>query len=88
MNLPGTQPAQAGIDTRPAIRSHAAVLWCLAIFAVWAAVVAFAELHHDFWLDEVRALSLALDADSLLSVPAAIHGEGHPALCYLLLRAS
>jgi hypothetical protein len=60
----------------------------LAIFAAWAAMVGVAELHHQFWRDEVRALSLALDADSLLSVPATIHGEGHPALWYLLLRAS
>ena len=51
-------------------------------------MVVVAELHHEFWRDEVRALSLALDADSLFSIPAAIHGEGHPALWYLLLRAS
>jgi hypothetical protein len=31
----------------------------LAIFAIWAAVVGFAELHHEFWRDGVRALSLA-----------------------------
>ena len=47
-----------------------------------------AELHHEFWRDEVRALSLALDADGLFSIPTTIHGEGHPALWYLLLRAS
>jgi hypothetical protein len=86
--MPATQAADTGIDTRPRARSRAAVLWLLAIFAAWAAVVAFAELHHQFWRDEVRALSLALDADSLLSVPAAIHGEGHPALWYLLLRTA
>jgi hypothetical protein len=51
-------------------------------------MVVVAELHHEFWRDEVRALSLALDADSLFSIPATIHGEGYPALWYLLLRAS
>src|SRR6516162_9288025 len=76
------------IHTPPKVRSRATVLWCLAIFAAWAAIVGVVELHHQFWRDEVRALSLALDADSLLSVPATIHGEGHPALWYLLLRAS
>src|SRR5262245_6523773 len=69
-------------------RSRARLLWCSIIFAAWAAMVVVAELHHEFWRDEVRALSLALDADGLLSIPATIHGEGHPALWYLLLRAS
>jgi len=82
------QAANARIDTRPVARSRATVLWCLAIFAAWAVMVGIAELHHQFWRDEVRALTLALDADSLFSIPATIHGEGHPALWYLLLRAS
>jgi len=69
-------------------RSRANLLWCSAIFAAWAAIVVVAELHHEFWRDEVRALTLALDADSLFSIPAIIHGEGHPALWYLLLRTS
>ena len=86
--MPGIPAADARIDTRATARSRATVLWCLVIFAAWAAVVAVAELHHEFWRDEVRALSLALDADSLLSIPATIHGEGHPALWYLLLRIS
>jgi hypothetical protein len=55
---------------------------------VWAAIVTVAASRHEFWRDEIRALSLALSADSLLSIPATIHGEGHPALWYLLLRAS
>ena len=86
----GTQTVSAGAeaDTRLMIRSRANLLWCSAIFAVWAAMVVVAELHHEFWRDEVRALSVALNADSLFSIPATIHGEGHPALWYLLLRAS
>jgi hypothetical protein len=69
-------------------RSRATLLWCSAIFAAWGVMVAVAQLHHEFWRDEVRALTLALAADSLLRVPAMIHGEGHPALWYLLLRAA
>jgi len=84
--MPGMQAADATVSAGSTVRSHAIVLWYSAIFAAWAAIVAVGELHHVFWRDEVRALSLALGADSLLSIPAAIHGEGHPALWYLLLR--
>jgi hypothetical protein len=69
-------------------RSRANLLWCSVILAAWATMVVVAELHHEFWRDEVRALTLALEADGLFSIPATIHGEGHPALWYLLLRAS
>jgi hypothetical protein len=86
--MPATQAPDSRIDTRPAVRSRATVLWGLVIFAAWAAIVVVGLLHHAFWRDEVRALTLALDADSLSSIPAAIHGEGHPALWYLLLRTS
>jgi hypothetical protein len=85
--MPGTQAANATIHIRPAVRPRATAFWYSAIFAAWAAIVAVGELHHVFWRDEVRALSLAQSAHSLLSVPATIHGEGHPALWYLLLRA-
>ena len=81
-----TQVRDSRIDTLPTVSSRATVLWGLVIFTAWAAIVAVGLLHHAFWRDEVRALSLALDADSMLSIPTAIHGEGHPALWYLLLR--
>ena len=84
--MPAAQAPDSRIDTRPVVRSRATVLWGLVIFAAWAAIVAVGELHHVFWRDEVRALSLALDADSMLSIPATIQGEGHPALWYILLR--
>jgi len=80
--------ADARVDAGATVRSWAPVFWRLAIFAVWAAIVALAEFHHQFWRDEVRALSLALNADTLFSIPAAVHGEGHPVLWYLLLRVS
>jgi hypothetical protein len=87
MIIPGIQAAAATIGARSMVHSRATVLWYSAIFAAWGAIVAVGQLHHAFWRDEVRALSLALDADNLLSIPATIHGEGHPALWYLLLRA-
>src|SRR6516165_10644318 len=84
--MPAAQAPDSRIDTRPVVRSRAPVLWGLVIFAAWAAIVAVGELHHVFWRDEVRALSLAQSAHSLLSIPATIQGEGHPALWYILLR--
>src|SRR6266446_6186259 len=86
--MQGSQAADAANGGRSMVRSRANVLWYSVIFAAWAAIVAVGQLHHEFWRDEVRALSLALGADNLLSIPATIHGEGHPALWYLLLRAS
>ena len=73
------QPAQ----TRPAQP------WSrLAMFAAWLAVVAALSLHHAPWRDEVRALSLAIQGESLADMVQGVHGEGHPLLWYLLLRAS
>jgi hypothetical protein len=60
----------------------------VALSIAWFAVVAVGCGTHVFWRDEVRALTLALSAPNLLGVPAAIHGDGHPALWFLLLRAA
>ena len=57
----------------------------LAIFLIWAVLVGLGIWRHEFWRDEARALSLALEAKSLWSVPATVQGEGHPAMWYLLL---
>ena len=56
------------------------ILWfCLVLLMVW---------HHAFWRDEVRALSLVKQSDSILSMIGGLHWEGHPALWYLMLRAA
>ena len=60
----------------------------LATFFTWSVVVGYGVVHHVFWRDEVRALTLSIEPRSIWSVPAAIHGEGHPALWYLLLAAA
>ena len=56
------------------------------IVCIWALLVGFLLLHHVFWRDEVRALSLALQGDTLFEMLHAVHGDGHPAVWYLLLR--
>jgi len=41
-----------------------------------------------FWRDEVRAFSLALSGSNYAEMLRAVHGEGHPALWYLILRGA
>lgn len=59
-----------------------------AAFAAWLAFAIYAIAQHAMWRDEVRALSLALQGDGIAGLFARIHGEGHPALWYLLLRGA
>lgn len=56
------------------------------VFALWLATAAFLAAHHVMWRDEVRAYTLALSGDSVADMLGAVHGEGHPALWYLLIR--
>jgi len=60
----------------------------LSIFLAWLATVCFLIFHHVMWRDEVRALSIALGGNNLVEMLKGLHGEGHPALWYLLLRAA
>jgi len=58
------------------------------LFLIWLAAVVVGALHHAVWRDEVRALSLALQGQTPGGFFAAIHGEGHPLLWYVLLRGA
>ena len=58
----------------------------LLVVVAWLALVAFLVLHHVMWRDEVRALSLATQGASILDMPAAARGYGHPLLWHVLLR--
>ena len=58
------------------------------MFAAWLALIAWFVSGHTLWRDEVRALSLALTGSNMIEMLRAIHGEGHPALWYLILRAA
>jgi hypothetical protein len=55
------------------------------ILGVWLTVVIFTATRHEFWRDEVRALSLVRAATSLLDLCRLTQYEGHPLLWYLLL---
>jgi hypothetical protein len=58
------------------------------LYAAWFALALLLVLRHVFWRDEVRALSIALAGDSVPAMLRILHGEGHPALWYLLLRGA
>jgi hypothetical protein len=55
------------------------------LLGLWLAAVIFLATRHEFWRDEVRALSLARAAGSPLDLFALIRYDGHPILWYLLL---
>lgn len=58
----------------------------LLIFIAWLATALFLAFRHVMWRDEVRAYSLALTGRTVFDMIGAVHGEGHPALWYLMLR--
>lgn len=59
----------------------------LVILLLWVAVTGWLAAHHVPWRDEVRAWSLMRLADSWPDLFRVVHGEGHPYLWYVLLRA-
>src|SRR5579863_1095241 len=60
----------------------------LALFVAWILIVVWLASRHVLWRDEVRALSFALASDNWIGMLRHLHGEGHPALWYILLRAA
>ncbi|ANL22678.1 MULTISPECIES: hypothetical protein [Rhizobium] len=58
------------------------------LFLVWLALASALCWSETVWRDEVRALSLALQGDNFAAMLRQLHGEGHPALWYILLRAA
>jgi hypothetical protein len=60
----------------------------VALLCAWAAIVVVMASRHVFWRDEVRAFTLALQGDNVVDMLKGIHGEGHPAVWYLLLRGA
>jgi hypothetical protein len=58
----------------------------LILFLVWLALAIWLTAGHIFWRDEVRAFTLALSGSNYAEMLRNVHGEGHPALWYLILR--
>ena len=60
----------------------------LLLVIAWMALVAWFFWGHVVWRDEVRAFSLALSGSNVCEMLGNVHGEGHPALWYLILRGA
>lgn len=68
--------------------THSNVGKRLLLFIAWLVLVAWLLEGHVFWRDEVRAFSLSLSGSSVVEMLHNIHGEGHPALWFILLRGA
>ena len=60
----------------------------LLLFLPWLLLVAWLFSGHVLWRDEVRAFSIALSGSGFSAMLRNVHGEGHPALWYLILRGA
>lgn len=62
-----------------------AAVAAIVLLGVWLSLVTFTATRHEFWRDEVRALSIARAASSPLDLYRLVQYDGHPALWHLLL---
>ena len=58
------------------------------LLAVWFLAWYIGIDHHVFWRDEVRALSIANETQSLGKLFQLLENEGHPPLWYILLQSA
>ena len=58
------------------------------ILVAWFVIVIITTMRHEYWRDEIRALSLVLDSGSWIQLSTHIKNEGHPILWYALIKAS
>lgn len=59
------------------------IVVCTLIYAI---VVIYLMTKHEFWRDEVRALSIATESSSLSDLFKNLKNEGHPPLWHMLLH--
>ncbi len=57
------------------------------VLIAWLGLAVVGGLTHEPWRDEMRALSLAFEPETVLTLPSILH-EGHPILWYLFLRVA
>ena len=58
------------------------------LFGLWLAAAGALAWRHVMWRDEARALSFAIEGENWIAMLRGLHGDSHPALWYLLLRAA
>ena len=82
-------PAEGSAPFQPLgtpIDNKRVFLYALILF-VWLAVVIFTAAHHEFWRDEVRALTQVRLSGSLAELYELTQYDGHPVLWFLFLSA-
>jgi hypothetical protein len=57
------------------------------LLGAYVALIFLLSVYHELWRDEVRALSVAIDAPSWAAMLSDLRHEGHPSLWYVVLRA-
>ncbi len=60
----------------------------IVVLLLYLTTIIYTMTFHEFWRDEVRALSLALTPSSIFGLKTELLNEGHPILWYLILRVS
>jgi hypothetical protein len=75
----------AWLQSRQPFSRRVYAIITLALLCLWLAVVVFTTTRHEYIRDEVRPLSLARQAQSMLDLPGLIRDDGHPLLWYVLL---
>lgn len=78
------KPSHTSIQSKTLSRKQINLFIAL-LLVIWLAQVIYTTANHEFWRDEVRALSLARQTTSIFNLYNVIHFEGHPALWYVLL---
>jgi hypothetical protein len=69
----------------PRLLQNPSQLFSWGLFITWTIAACLIATRHEFWRDEVRALSLVTEASSLIDLWHSLQDEGHPILWYLLL---
>ena len=54
--------------------------------AVWLILYGVGLAKHEYWRDEMRALSIAISAPAFSDLPLYLKNEGHPILWYAILK--
>jgi hypothetical protein len=75
----GGAPVNADVQSTDWIR--------ILLFGLWLAAVGALAWRHVIWRDEMRALSFAIQGEDWIAMLRGLHGDGHPALWYFLLRS-
>ena len=73
--------------TRRGRKSNRSIGTRFVLFGLWLAAAGALAWRHIIWRDEARALSIAIQGEDWIAMLRGLHGDGHPAFWYLLLRA-